>query len=227
MPHLYRLCAGPCTAPLRSQGPYRPDLDLAEPGYGMRRGHLDGLLQAVTLEHVVPADDLLGLGERPVADQDLAVAHQHRLGLLGGPEPVAVQPDAARDHVVEPGKAAHVVGVAVLRGIRCLVLGEAARVDADQHHELHVVSDPRGTYAITTNGSPAKDSPAFIPPEWARPAGDAPARPGQAGRRRRSTPAEPRRPGAPARQPSPAACRAGSRARQTRSASAWPSARGP
>ena len=95
-----------------------PDLDLAEPGDGMRRGHLDGLLQAAALEHVVPADDLLGLGERPVADQDLAVADQHRLGLLGGPEPVAVQPDAARDHVVEPGKAAHVVGVTVLRGIR-------------------------------------------------------------------------------------------------------------
>src|SRR5438874_7238237 len=163
MPHLYRLCAGPCTAPLWSQGPYRPDLDLAEPGDGMRRGHRDGLLQAVALEHVVPADDLLGLGERTVADQNLAVAHQHRLGLLGGPEPVAVQPDAAGDHVIEPGKAPHVVGVAVLRGIRGLVCYEAVRVDADQHHELHVVSDPRGRYIITTNGKLAKDRPRVHP----------------------------------------------------------------
>src|SRR6185437_4416087 len=155
-PRPYRLCAGPFMEPLR---PHGPDLDLAEPGDGMRRGHLDGLLQAAALEHVVPADDLLGLGERPVADQDLAVAHQHRLGLLGGPEAVAVQPDAARGHVVEPGKAAHVVGVTVLRRTRCrlFVAGEAARVDADQHHELHVISDPR--FTITTNGNLAKDSP--------------------------------------------------------------------
>src|SRR6185312_7450935 len=144
-PRPYRLCAGPFMEPLR---PHGPDLDLAEPGDGMRRGHLDGLLQAAALEHVVPADDLLGLGERPVADQDLAVAHQHRLGLLGGPEAVAVQPDAARDHVVEPGKAARVVGVTVLRRIRRLVLGEAARVDADQHHELHVISDPRALSGV-------------------------------------------------------------------------------
>ena len=32
----------------------------------MGRGHLDGLLQGRALEHVVSADDLLGLGERPV-----------------------------------------------------------------------------------------------------------------------------------------------------------------
>src|SRR6478609_7108050 len=58
-PRPYRLCAGPCTAPSWSQGPHRPDLDLAEPGDGMRGGHLDGLLQAAALEHVVSADDLL------------------------------------------------------------------------------------------------------------------------------------------------------------------------
>src|SRR5690349_16754909 len=156
--------------PLR---PHRPDLDLAEPGHGMRRGHLDGLLQAAALEHVVPADDLLGLSERPVADQDLAVTDQHRLGLLGGPEPVTVQPDAAGDHVVEPGEAAHVVGVTVLRGIRCrrLVLGESVRVDADQHHELHVISDPRGFNTDTTNGNGAKDSAMSV-----RPAGRARSR---------------------------------------------------
>jgi CubicO group peptidase (beta-lactamase class C family) len=57
------------------QGPYRPDLDLAEPGHRVRGGHLHGLLEAGALEHVVPADDLLGLGERPVADQDLTVAN--------------------------------------------------------------------------------------------------------------------------------------------------------
>jgi len=121
------------------QGPYRPDLDLAEPGYRMRGGHPDGLLQAGALQHVVPADDLLGLGERPVADQDLIVADQHGLGFLSGPEPVAVQPDAAGDHVVEPGKAPGVVVVGV-GSVRCLVVGEPGRVDTDQHHELHVVS---------------------------------------------------------------------------------------
>jgi CubicO group peptidase (beta-lactamase class C family) len=121
------------------QAPYLPDLDLAEPGHRVCGGHPDGLLQAGALEHVVPADDLLGLGERPVADQDLAVAHQHCLGFLSGPEPVAVQPDAAGDHVLEPGKAPGVVVVGV-GGVRCLVVGELGRVDAHQHHELHVVS---------------------------------------------------------------------------------------
>src|SRR6516162_11854116 len=113
-PRRSRRCAGPCTK--RLQGPYLPDLDLAEPGHRMRGGYPHGLLQAGALEHVVPADDLLGLGERPVADQDLTVADQHGPGFLDGPEPVAVQPDAARDHVVEPGKAPAALGVGV-RGI--------------------------------------------------------------------------------------------------------------
>ena len=78
--------------------------------------------------------DFLGLGERPVADQDLTVPDQHRLGLVGGTQPVAVQPDAARDHVVEPRKAAAVRRVGGFRGIRRLVVREAGRVNADQHH---------------------------------------------------------------------------------------------
>jgi hypothetical protein len=60
------------------------------------------------------------------------------------------------------GPAAIVVGVTVFRGIRRLVVGEAGRVDADQHHELHVISNPR--FTTTTNGNLAKDSPAVSLP---------------------------------------------------------------
>ena len=47
----------------------RPDLDGAVPGRRVLRRHLDGLVEIGAVDHVVPGDLLLGLGERPVADQ--------------------------------------------------------------------------------------------------------------------------------------------------------------
>jgi len=115
--------------------PERPDLDLAERRDRMRRGHQDRLVEGSALQHVVAADDLLGLGERPVADQHLAVPDGDRPGRARRREPVPVQPDAPRDHVVEPRKAS--VAAVVLVRLGPAVLG------TDQHQELHVVSDPR------------------------------------------------------------------------------------
>ena len=47
----------------------RPDLDGAVPGRRVLGRHLDGLVEIGAVDHVVPGDLLLGLGERPVADQ--------------------------------------------------------------------------------------------------------------------------------------------------------------
>src|SRR5580704_9795356 len=113
--------SGPCAAsstrpsrpPSRRSLPERPDLDPAEPRDRMRRGHLHRLVDIRALEDVEAADDLLGLGERAVADHDLAVPHLDRLGLARRPEPVAVQPDTAGDHVIEPRKAAVVPAVSL------------------------------------------------------------------------------------------------------------------
>ena len=41
-------------------------------------------LEAQSIEWISP-DDLLGLGERPVGDDALAVAHAHGAGRIGGP----------------------------------------------------------------------------------------------------------------------------------------------
>src|ERR1700689_1032102 len=137
----------------------------------MRRGHLDGLVDVRALEDVESADHLLGLGERPVADQHLAVPHRDRLGLARGPEPVAIQPDAARDHVIEPGKTPAFLGVP-----RLLVGLEASAVDTDQHHVLHrLLRSSLGVHNTTTNKHRAKDSPPRAGTPASRPTDRGPA----------------------------------------------------
>ena len=209
-----------------STWPHRPDLDLAEPGDRMRRGHLDGLFQAVALEHVVPADDLLGLGERPVADQDLTVAHQHRLGFLGGPQPVAVQSDAAGDHVVEPGKAP-MLSASPFSAVSA-ASSSAKRVGSTQTSIMNFMSSPILVDMLHHHDErePREGQPGGLAPRSSRRDGhhrqamslrDQGEQP-----RRRSRPAAPRRRVVLAHRSSPAVCRAGSSAWRTRSASGWP-----
>src|SRR5260370_31002229 len=69
----------------------RPHLDGAVPGRRVLRRHLDALVQVGAVDHVVAGDLLLGLGERPVADQQFAAADLQRGGVADVPEPVAVQ----------------------------------------------------------------------------------------------------------------------------------------
>src|SRR5439155_13641149 len=59
----------------------RPDLGGSVPGARMLGRDLDGLVQIGAVDHVVPTDLLLGLGERPVADQQFPVADPHAGGV--------------------------------------------------------------------------------------------------------------------------------------------------
>src|SRR4029077_14470471 len=51
----------------------------------MLGGHLDGLVHIPALDQAEPAHLLLGLGERPVGEQQLAAAHPHGPALRRGP----------------------------------------------------------------------------------------------------------------------------------------------
>src|SRR5262245_15682591 len=67
-----------------ADGTDRPHLDAADPGGRNLRGDLYGLVEIAGLDQVEPGELLLGLGERPVGDGYLALAHAHgRRGLDG------------------------------------------------------------------------------------------------------------------------------------------------
>jgi hypothetical protein len=66
---------------------------------------LDGLLQAVALEDVEPADRLLGLGERTVRDERLPAADADGARPARRSQLIAGDPDAPRLEVVKPGEA--------------------------------------------------------------------------------------------------------------------------
>src|SRR5262249_40982989 len=67
------------------EGAGRPDFDPAVPGHRVRAGDLDRFRKVGALEQVEPDDQLLGLRERAVGDERLAVADAHgpRLGRRG------------------------------------------------------------------------------------------------------------------------------------------------
>ena len=91
---------------------------------------LDGLVQVGAVDDVVAGDLLLGLGERPVAEQHLAAADPYGRGVLGRAQLVTVEPDAGRVELVGPRHRLVQVGL-----VRHPV--EHGRVDAHEQHELH------------------------------------------------------------------------------------------
>src|SRR5271168_358859 len=153
----------------RSTSPKWPDLEPAVPGDGMCRSHLDRLVDIRALQDVESADDFLGLGERPVTDDDFAVAHPNGLGRTRRLEPVAIQPDTASDHVIEPGKAPALTSLARFRpviGIHGLISLELGLVDAYQHHELHLSSPILLAFTPSRRTTvPQKDTPRAGLPE--------------------------------------------------------------
>src|SRR5437764_14643764 len=116
-----------------SVSPERPGLDGPHLRKRMRSGDLDGLVEAVALEDVEPADRLLRLDERAVRHELPAVAHANRAGAPRRRELVARHPDPTRLHVVEPREALLALLRLLRLGLRVHVLG----VPADQHHVLH------------------------------------------------------------------------------------------
>src|SRR6185312_15076289 len=67
----------------------RADLDGPVPGARVLGRDLDGLVQVGAVDHVVAADLLFGLGERPVADQQFPIADPHGGGVADVAQPVA------------------------------------------------------------------------------------------------------------------------------------------
>src|SRR6478672_8774214 len=96
----------------------------------MLGGHLDRLVHIQALDQAEPAHLLLGLGERPVGEQQLAAAHPYGLAFGGRSQPAAALQDAARQHPLAPPEAAL---VRVRRG---------ALVPADQQQVSHHSSLP-------------------------------------------------------------------------------------
>ena len=74
----------------------RADLDRHEPCHRGGRCHRDALVQVGALEQVEAGDELLGLHERAVGHQRLAVADTHRSGRVRQVEGPAEQPDPLR-----------------------------------------------------------------------------------------------------------------------------------
>src|ERR1700761_7124377 len=88
--------------------------------------HRDRLVQRRALDQAEPAHLLLGLGKRPVGEQQLAAAHPHRLA-LGGRAP----PPAPHPHPAPPPPAAALVG-----------MRSGALVAPDQQQKPHYSSLP-------------------------------------------------------------------------------------
>src|SRR5882757_5455784 len=128
----------PITGPaaVRGQsGPHElPYLDPADLGDGVFRRDRERLVDIGTVEHVVADDDVLGLGEWAVADQDLTIAYLYGPGLARRPQLVAVQPNTAADHIIQPREAA--VGGRLL-GVGLRLVGHARAVHTYEHHEFH------------------------------------------------------------------------------------------
>src|SRR5690348_4226906 len=131
----------------------RADLDGPVPGARVLGRDLDGLVQVGAVDHVVAADLLLGLGERPVADQQFPIADPHGGGVADVAQPVAVQQHTAAIHLAEPVGVRGQPGRARGRGV-----APGGLVDAmDQHvpHEtasfVHHLSDERTGALRTTS----------------------------------------------------------------------------
>src|SRR5579875_1366816 len=110
----------------------RTQLDRVEPGARMLVCDLDRLLEVTALEQVEAADEYLRVGERTVADQGLAVAHPHGLGVARRRERLARDVDAASGRLLHPGENRGAHHLVLL--VRRLVL------DTDQLEELHLAN---------------------------------------------------------------------------------------
>src|SRR4051794_12311293 len=106
--------------------PERPHHERPELRGGVLGGNLDRLVEIPALEHVEPADLLLGLGEGPVRQHHLAATDLHGRGVADGAEPRAEPPHAAGLHLVDPRRG-HSFGLAHLDRL----------VYADQHQVPH------------------------------------------------------------------------------------------
>src|SRR4029453_9451285 len=118
----------------------RPDLDRPAPDVRDAGRDLDSLVQVLCLDHVEAAELLLGLGERPVGGQRLAVAHPHGGSRGGRLQRLAGLVDAAVDDVLGEG---HVLLELGLRGLLGLV-GPVLLAGVDQQRVLHVPSPGAG-----------------------------------------------------------------------------------
>jgi hypothetical protein len=79
----------------------RPELERHEPGDRCLGRHLDQLVEVGAVEQVEAGDELLGLHERAVGDQRLAVAHPHRDRCVWQVQRPARQPQAAALHLLD------------------------------------------------------------------------------------------------------------------------------
>src|ERR1019366_5146700 len=116
--------------------PDRPHLDGPVPGRRVLGRHLDRLVEIGAVDHVVPGDLLLGLGEGPVAHQQAVVPDLHRGGVADVPEPVTVQQDAPALHLRQPGLDRRSPLRTLPRPPRPL----GGLVDAVNQHVLHVAA---------------------------------------------------------------------------------------
>src|SRR5690348_15226597 len=96
----------------------------------MLGGHLDRLVHITALDQAEPAHLLLGLGERPVGEQQLAAAYPDGLALGGRPQPAAALQHAPFGHPLAPPEAALVR------------VGRGALVPPDQQQVSHHSSLP-------------------------------------------------------------------------------------
>src|SRR5580693_2978667 len=82
-------CSRPTAVPAWSFAVKRAYLDRVVPGERMRRRELDRLLAISAADDVEAGDELLGLDERPVAEQRLPVPDPDRPGCVGALQRVA------------------------------------------------------------------------------------------------------------------------------------------
>src|SRR6266545_185480 len=73
---------------LLSELPHRPHLDAPKAGRRDLRGHLNGLVQVPRLDQNESAELLLGLGEGPIGNRQLAIPNSHGRRCANGLEGV-------------------------------------------------------------------------------------------------------------------------------------------
>src|SRR6266508_1750927 len=89
-----------------------PNLDRAFGGPRVAGGHLERLVRTAALDQDVAADLLLGLRERTVGAQDLAVTHPDRGRAPRRVQPLGAEQHAARGHLGRPlGAPGHQLGL--------------------------------------------------------------------------------------------------------------------
>src|SRR3954447_14116241 len=89
------------------EGGARADLGAARPRAGDLRRQLEGSVEVLHVDDVVPAEDFLGLGEWAVGGRPLAVPHPHGRRRVGALERIAGHHLAAVD---DGGGELHVLG---------------------------------------------------------------------------------------------------------------------